>query len=395
MKIFKGKKIAIVAMFIAMGAIVMLPAGAFYAQEGGQGEKVTATREFTYKEGEDPDIPESISQFGQTLTLASVSAPVRNTASTQTHTYTSRVPVTYTPDQLAQAPPNADLTPVYGEGKRQVDRAETIRDLPDNDVERLQKRKIYADTDGRGPGAAGNGELALAEVKYEVTGLDTDGLPNKYSAHVVYRGEEAYTVLLYYTAEETFTREASEGGVATYTVVATYEGYAPADAPGPEGGPGAGTGIDGGNDGTGSGAGGGGDGTGTGTGGVAGDGTGAGAGGGTGADGGTGGGTGADASTDTGNDAGTHAGMDGAYEAGSVEYVPVDAEPAVDALYIEGSDELTAIVDTGVSSGTPSLMTSLAGLPPVGVAALATVVAAVLTLVTIGAYNRRKARDEQ
>ena len=384
MKKSNCKKIAIMALLVAMGAIVMLPADAFYALEGAQGEKVTATREFTYKEGEDPDIPESISQFGQTLTLASVSAPVRNTASTQTRTYSRRVPATYTPDQLAQAPPNATLTPVYGEGRRQVDRKETIRDLPNNDVEKLPMRKTYADTDGRGPGAASDGDLALAEVKYEVTGLDTDGLPNKYSAHVVYRGEEKHTVLLYYTAEETYTREAAEGGETTYTVVATYEGYAPAAGDETEGGSvpaGAGGNAYGNTGGSADGS----------AGGNAYTGTDAGVGAGT--DMGTAPGAGMDSGVDT--DAGMGTATDDTYGTGTVEYTPVDQDPVGDALYIEGSDELTAIVDTGASTGTPSLLTSLAGLPPVGVAALATVVAAALTLVTIGAYNRRKAREEQ
>ena len=346
MKINNYRKKVTIVLLITMAALAMLPVGAFCAQESAQGEKVTATREFTYREGETPDIPDSIIQFGQTLVLASVSSPVANKSLPQTRTHTYSVSTTYTPDQLAQAPSNVTLTPVYGEGKRQVDRKETIRNLPNNDVEKLPKRKTYTDTDGRGPGAAVNGDLALAEVRYEVTGLDTDGLPNKYSAHVVYRGEETFTNLLYYTAEEIFTRDVAEGGETLYTVVATYEGYAPAPGYGTDGGyvP-AGPG---------------------------------------------------DGNVPPRPDAGMGAGADGAYDAGTVEYSPVDDGPAGDALYTEGGDGKTVIPDAEAPTGKPSLLASMAGLPPVGVAALATVVAAAVALVTLGAYNRRKAAcDDQ
>ena len=352
MNIDNYRKKAMMALLIALAVLAMLPAGAAFAQEGAQGEKTTVTQEFTYKEGEAPDIPSGISHFGQTLTLVSVSSPVASTAPAKTSAYTYQASVSYTPDQLSQAQPGAELTPVYGTGKRQVDREETIRDLPDNDVEKLPVRKVYSDTDGRGPGATVNGDLALAEVKYEVTGLDTDGLPNKYSAHVVYRGEETYSVLLYYTAEATYTGTVAEVGETTYTVVATYEGYEPAPAEGPEDSPasiGPDTGID----------------------------------------------AGADVPYDAEADAPYDAGADASYDAGADGYSPADSNSGEDVLFIEDGDELAASAGAEAPSGKPSLLASLAGLPPIGVAALATIIAAALALVTLSVYNRRKARDEQ
>jgi len=196
---------------------------------GNPGQKTRVTQEFTYKAGGKPNIPETISQFGQTLTLVSVSEPVENSSLPETRTYNYEVSKSYTPDQLSQAPKNVKLTSVYGDGSRQVDRKETIRNLPNNDVEKLPKKMSYADTNGRGPGAKADGDLVLAEVKYEVESLDKDGLPNKYTAHVVYRGEETYSVLLYYMATTTYTDTRTGDGAKTFTVVATYEGDAPAD----------------------------------------------------------------------------------------------------------------------------------------------------------------------
>jgi len=114
--------------------------------------------------------------------------------------YAAEEKTIYTPEEAAQAPPGIKLTPIYGAGKRQVDRAETIKNLPDNDVDRLPRVKAYSDTTGRGPGAGARGELVLAEVRYEPKGWDEDGIPNNYTAYVVYRGEETYLQLTHYEA---------------------------------------------------------------------------------------------------------------------------------------------------------------------------------------------------
>ena len=223
---------AILVILLTIGVILSLPAGTFAAQlPGADGEKTIVTQEFTYNEGEEPNIPETISQFGQILTLVSVSKPVENESLPTSRSYTYSVSRTYTPSELSQAPANVKLTPVYGEGTRQVDREEIIENLSNNDVDKLPQRKVYNDTNGKGPDTDADGDLALAEVKYEITGRDGDGLPNRYTAYVVYRGEETYTQLLYYTAVTTYTDTVTENGSKTYTVVATYEGYAPADDP--------------------------------------------------------------------------------------------------------------------------------------------------------------------
>ena len=248
----------IIALLAALAVMVTIPVSVYAAQESGttqrsgssqgQGtvqsqeasserqqsgsqntEKTVVKQEFKYKKGETPNIPEKINQFGQILTLASVSDPVETASLPESRTYTYQVSRSYTPDQLSQAPGNVKVKPVYGYGRRQVDRKETITGLSNNDVDNLPLRKTYTDTNGRGPGATLNGELVLAEVKYEVTHRDEHGIPDSYTAHVVYRGEESHEPLMHYTATATYTDTKTVEGVPYYTVVATYEGDAPAE----------------------------------------------------------------------------------------------------------------------------------------------------------------------
>ena len=241
----------IIALLAVMAVMVMIPVSVYAAQESGpipyedpvqtkeafsaqtqdnaqNKEKTIVTQEFKYKKGETPDIPNKINQFGQVLTLASVSDPVESASLPENRTYTYQVSKTYTPEQLSQAPGNVKVTPVYGYGRRQVDRKETITGLSSNDVDMLSARKIYTDTNGRGPGAKEDGELVLAEVKYEVEHRDEHGIPDRYTAHVVYRGEESFEPLMHYTAVATYTGTETIIGEPSYTVVATYEGDAPA-----------------------------------------------------------------------------------------------------------------------------------------------------------------------
>jgi len=196
---------------------------------GSDGQKSTFKQEYTYNEGETPGILQQIIQFGRVFTLVSVSEPVASETLPKKRSYTWQVSSSYTPEQLSKAPENTKLKAVYGTGKRQVDRKETIKGLPDNDVDRLEQRKVYKDTNGRGPGARKGGELVLAEVKYEPTGWDEYSIPNEYTAHVVYRGEEKYRALVCYNATTTYTSSIKEEGIKTYTVVATYAADEPAE----------------------------------------------------------------------------------------------------------------------------------------------------------------------
>ncbi|MDR3363809.1 MAG: hypothetical protein LBS91_02490 [Clostridiales Family XIII bacterium] len=250
----KNDKAVLALLLITLGVLGLFPSVSFAAQEPSP-HKTTIKQEFTYEEGDEPDIPGAISQFGDVLRLVSVSDPVKTASLPSSRTYTYRVSGSYTEEQLSQLPPNARLTPVYGHGSRQVDRAETIENLPNNDVDSLPLYKIYTDTDGYGPGGSVSGDLMLAEAKYELVSRDGDGVPDNYTARLIYRGEETYSVILYYDAEATYTSTATaEGESTTYTVVATYEGDAAAEAAppfadeagdGPADGTGAGPGGDG------------------------------------------------------------------------------------------------------------------------------------------------------
>ena len=223
---FMNDRKLIILLLALVAVLTIMPAGAYAATEKAT-EKTTFRQEFTYREGETPNIREEIIQFGHIFRLVSVSEPVASATLPAGRSYTYQLSKEYTQDQLSQAPKNVKTTPIYGIGKRQVDRKETIKNLPDNDVDRLPHRKIFRDTNGRGPGAKTAGELALAEVRYEPVGRDEHGVPNEYNAYVVYRGEETYTALLYYEGVTTYTETAGEDGITTYTVVATYESDAP------------------------------------------------------------------------------------------------------------------------------------------------------------------------
>ncbi|MCL2111090.1 MAG: hypothetical protein FWH32_02325 [Clostridiales bacterium] len=358
MYIYNGRTIAGLLLLVTLAVIAAFPMGAFGAvsPDGGGtgGQAFTITREFTYKAGETPNIPETISQYGVVFTLVSVSEPVASTRLPRTRTYTYRVPAVYTPDQLSQVPPGVSLTPVYGEGKRQVDRSEVIRGLKNNDVDSLPQRKTYSDTTGQGPGARVSGSLTLAEVKYEVVSYDEDGLPNNYTARVVYRGEETYSILLYYTAVETYTEEVAEDGEETFTVVATYEGSMPsdddisspaADEPAEEpgdSGPEPETGAD-------------------------------------------------DNNSDEyafavpgGGETGPGAGSDGGSGVGAEEVAPTP-DPAAGGI----ADFFTGLFGRLTSLNLPF---SLDTLSPVGVASLATLVAVALALLALGYHTRRRVR---
>jgi hypothetical protein len=257
------------------------------------------------------------------------------------------VTAAYTPDQLAQVPKGVKVTPVYGDARRQVDRNITIEDLSTNCVDMLPQTKVFSDTNGKGPGARTKGELVLAEVKYEVTGFDEDGLPNSYTAHTVYRGEESYSVLMYYAATRTYTDTVEgegDGAAASYTVVATYEGEEPTGEHAGGSGGGAST------DGSDSGASAGGSGNGASAGGSGADGS-----------GGSGSGDGASGDSDA------------------------VADPSAAGVLSEVFGSFGDLI-------TSRLAALIGSMSPIGVFALVTIAIGALTLLTLGIYIKRRIR---
>ena len=358
MNIYYRRILVSLLVLMVMATIAAFPPGAYAesatgggseAGAGAPGERVTVIQEYTYQEGETPEIPDTITQYGRVFTLATVSEPMKSTSLPTTRAYTYQVPLIYKPEELSQVPPNVALTPVYGEGKRQVDRMEAIYDLPDNDVEKLPKQKAYPDTKGNGPGA-GAGVLVLAEVRYEVTSRDKDGLPDGYTAHVIYRGEEPYKALSHYTAVATYTGVVTEDGVTTYTVAATYEYVVPvedeANAPVPPDNNG--DSLDGSSE-------------------VFGGGAGA-------------GNTGDTDNRAGGGNAGGFDGAEGSESGGGSENGG-------------GAEGRNAGVSGGGGSASSRPTVSLSSISPLGTAALVTVAAAVLTLLILFVYNRRRLRE--
>jgi hypothetical protein len=331
----------IIALLAAVAVMAIIPTGV-YAVENHEPasieEKTRVIQEFTYKAGDSPSIPEKISQFGEILILISVTEPKESKSLPKNRTYSYKVSKYYSPTQLSQVPGNVKVTPLYGEGSRQVDREETIRNLSNNDVDKLPVRRIYTDTDGVGPGASVKGDLALAEVRYEVTHRDEYGIPDEYTAHIVYRGEEKYQAILYYEAVATYTGTETIEGESTFTVVATYEGDLPEESAPPSGG----------------------------------------------------------------NDAGESSLAAGENDAEESYPPAGDAEPEEDPIFMVGTEpsESSPSVSEAESSensplsGIVQLPFSLGSISPVGAATLATAVAAVLAILIIGINNRRRIRED-
>jgi hypothetical protein len=122
---------------------------------------------------------------------------------------------------------------VYESWSRQVDRYYEIEGLPDNDVARLPATMDFEVSSDAAPAATQTKTLALLDVRYEVQGTTSLGLPNNYKAYLTYRGEESWLELHHYIVTATY-----QGTVVSttpsYIITATYEPQSePAIVPAP------------------------------------------------------------------------------------------------------------------------------------------------------------------
>ncbi len=94
--------------------------------------------------------------------------------------------------KISLAPNPFSKVEVYESFTGQVDKTHIIEDLPDNDVSRLPKKKTFEVSSDEYYGATKSAVLKLLSVEYEVTGTNSLGLPNKYTAHLTFRGQQSW-----------------------------------------------------------------------------------------------------------------------------------------------------------------------------------------------------------
>lgn len=107
---------------------------------------------------------------------------------------------------------------VYESYTGQVDRAYTLYGLPDNDASRLPTHMDFQVSSDASFGATTTTTLELLDVAYEVASTNSLGLPNNYTAYLVYRGQESWLAIHHYVVTATYAgsiSSAEEGYLIT------------------------------------------------------------------------------------------------------------------------------------------------------------------------------------
>ena len=104
----------------------------------------------------------------------------------------------------------------------QVDRYHTLYNLPDNDVTRLPFYMDFVVSSDSSFGATATGTLRLLSADYEVAGTNALGLPNDYTVHLTYRGQESWLEPHHYQVTASYGGYI-ESTVGHYLVVGHYE----------------------------------------------------------------------------------------------------------------------------------------------------------------------------
>ncbi|GHU66963.1 hypothetical protein AGMMS49983_17450 [Clostridia bacterium] len=223
------KRMRFIAFVVTAVFLLAFPGAAFAAQDGAAaGDNITV--EYRYAEGQTPDIPASISQFGQTYNLIGTSGAVLESTLPTTRNYTYRVSGAVTPAQLAEIQGAGDVafTPVYIDKAEEVNEPYTFENLPTNDVDALleeaQRRGIAGNLIvGTDAGVNHVDVYEVSDVSYEVTARDAiTNLPSRYTANCNLRGLKVTQELGYYLANATFTTSEAEDEINQYVVVAEY-----------------------------------------------------------------------------------------------------------------------------------------------------------------------------
>jgi len=228
------KKRLSMLLVIVIALMMAAPAAAFATAPPPAGTTGgTLAVEYRFEDGEEPEIPTEITRFGFRYFLVGQAEPVLESTLPNTRTYTYRIDGMLTPEQVnnIQGLGNVTLTPVYLISEREIDREVLLTGLPSNDIESIPMTRVFDDVNvgsTTGRDTIGSAELELTGVTFteitsaeSVPGPGTLSLPMEYSAIVVYRGAETFSIHGYYFADMTYVSEEGED-VDVFVVVAEY-----------------------------------------------------------------------------------------------------------------------------------------------------------------------------
>ena len=209
----------IIAFICAMPAGVYATTAPVTVPAGGY----DITVEYRYTEGEEGNvnIPATIERYGRMFKLIDKRPAVLENTLPATRTYSWSVDGFMTEAQAEQLKidfPGIALTPAVREGEESVDITRTVENLPANDVELIPYSIDY-----------NNSEMRRAAVQFEIAkdsngnpAYDAFGLPESYTAEVIYRGLGSVIVPGYYSASQTYESQESLGDVSQYVIITTY-----------------------------------------------------------------------------------------------------------------------------------------------------------------------------
>lgn len=228
--------------------------------DDGASSMVTApvTREFTYLASEGaPDIPDTWTEStGFTYHLTSeTTAPVDGYIPDH-QTFSRSFTTTVGPDQpydSSEILPSSlqvdegefsgeipltswSSTPLLQTQTRQVDRTMIVEGLPSNDVIQIPAEAEFTISSDEYPGATTTGSLSMAGVSFEVAGTDASGIPDSFTATVLYRGVERSLEVTGYEVSGEYSGDvyASEQMMSTRAVYEPDMAVAKAEAVTPE-----------------------------------------------------------------------------------------------------------------------------------------------------------------
>jgi len=114
------------------------------------------------------------------------------------------------------------VTNVYESLTGQVDRSYVIQNLPDNDASRLPAQMAFEVSSDASVGATTTATLNLLDVQYEVAGTNALGLPNNYTAYLVFRGQESWLAPHHYVVTA-FYAGTIASNQAQYLITSHYQ----------------------------------------------------------------------------------------------------------------------------------------------------------------------------
>jgi len=228
------KKRLVILLIAVMAFMMAAPAAVFATDPPAPGTTGgTLSVEYVYVDGQNPNIPNEITRFGFRYYLVSQAPPVLSATLPNVREYTYRIEGALLPEQRAdiEGLGNVTFNPVYVIFETEANRERVIKNMPTNDVDNIEKFWSFNDIkQGNldGTNVLVTQELEFTGVTFDITAQeDIPGpgdllLPTGYTATVVYRGVESYSVLGYYLVNMEIVIE-EELDVDSYTIVAEYQ----------------------------------------------------------------------------------------------------------------------------------------------------------------------------